>query len=163
MAFSGIVHRCFLTVSQEKQNYGPTGPTTQHWRMAQRAPLYDTTLYILYILYIRHNTDAWHSVHHYVTRSTEWMELGRFITNFGFFLQRLLLHGTDGIITFLLPLFPPFFCPIFIFVLQPPADFILVAYFPFLSRLWLPWILWQGGPCTFNCNSADMSYIIWWS
>ena len=29
MAFWRIVHRCFLTVSQEKQNYGPARPTTQ--------------------------------------------------------------------------------------------------------------------------------------
>ena len=85
----------------------------------------------------KHTSDAVYTTGDARGRQSRWSR--RFITNFGFFLHRLLLHGTGGIITFLVgSLFPPFFCPIYsfsrLFVLPSPADFILVTYFQFFIK-----------------------------
>ena len=109
---------------------------------------------------MQHTSDAVYTmVDAWGQQQSRWS--GRFITNFGFFLHRLLLHGTGGIITFLAgSLFPQFFCPIYsfpcLFVLPSPADFISVTYFQFFIKPLIAPESRAGSPSTSTLNIVQV-------
>ena len=107
----------------------------------------------------QHTSDAVYTTDDARGQQSRWS--GRFITNFGFFLHRLLLHGTGGIITFLAgSLFPQFFCPIYsfpcLFVLPSPADFISVTYFQFFIKPLIAPESRAGSPSTSTLNIVQI-------
>ena len=123
MAFWRIVHRCFLTVSQEKRNYGPRPRTTT------RTAYHNTVLNIL-----TQDSALWRG-----GRGQSGWSPDDLSPTFGFFLLRLLLHGTGGIITFLVltfsaPILPDLFFSPHIFVQTSAADFYIGRIIPFFCH-----------------------------
>ena len=127
MAFWRIVHRCFLTVSQEKQNYGPANPTTQ-CKLFYSIPLTQGSVSSM-------------------CRGTEWMK--RTIYHQLWVLSPpppVTWNRRDYYLScplFFHNSFVLFILSLSFFVLPSPADFILVTYFQFFIN---PLITWQGVP-----------------